>query len=174
MNDAAPQALSAFALREAAWRAHRRRIGEACIALGIISVIAAANVDTVFVVHPIAEQPTLRRIERELSVAWDSGAMPVVALTKADLSVDPDAARAAVKAVTLGVDVLVVNALAGEGIQPLLEYISNHRTAVLIGPSGAGKSTLVNSLLGEQRQKTCEVRVGDGHGMHTTVAREHG
>jgi len=134
--------------------------------------VLAANIDTVFVVHPIADSPNLRRIERELSVAWDSGAVPVVVLTKADLSADPDAARAAVESVALGADVLVTNALDGDGIQPILEYISHHRTAVLVGPSGAGKSTLINSLLGEQRQATREVRLSDGRGMHTTVARE--
>jgi ribosome biogenesis GTPase len=134
--------------------------------------VLAANIDTVFVVHPIAEPPNLRRIERELSGAWDSGAAPVVVLTKADLSADPQAARAAVQSVALGADVLVMNALAGDGIQPILAYISDHRTAVLVGPSGAGKSTLINSLLGEQRQATREVRVSDGRGMHTTVARE--
>lgn len=134
--------------------------------------VLAANIDTVFVVHPIAEPPNLRRIERELSVAWDSGAAPVVVLTKADLSADPDAARLAVESVALGADVIVMNALAGDGIQPILEYISDHRTAVLVGPSGAGKSTLINSLLGEQRQATREVRVSDGRGMHTTVTRE--
>ena len=134
--------------------------------------VLAANIDTVFVVHPIAEPPNLRRIERELSVAWDSGAVPVVVLTKADLSADPDAARAAVESVALGADVLVTNALAGDGIQPILAYISDHRTAVLVGPSGAGKSTLINSLLGEQRQATREVRVSDGRGhAHDRVAR---
>jgi ribosome biogenesis GTPase len=98
--------------------------------------------------------------------------VPVVLLTKADLSPDPDAARAAVEAVALGADVIAMNALAGEGIQPILTYISGHRTAVLVGPSGVGKSTIVNSLLGEQRQTTHAVRVSDGRGMHTTVARE--
>ena len=80
----------------------------------------AANIDTVLVVHPIGEPPNLRRIERELSVAWDSGAVPVVVLTKADLSADPEAARAAVESVALGADVIVTNALAGDGIQPIL------------------------------------------------------
>ncbi len=78
--------------------------------------VLAANIDTVFVVHPIADPPNLRRIERELSGAWDSGAVPVVVLTKMDLSADPDAARAAVESVALGADVLVTNALAGDGI----------------------------------------------------------
>ena len=132
----------------------------------------AANVDTVFVVHPIAEPPNVRRIERELALAWDSGAVPVIVLTKADLSVDPDAARMAVEAIALGVDVLAMNALAGENVAPLLDYMSGHRTAVLLGPSGAGKSTIVNALLGHQRQETGAVRVGDQRGRHTTVARE--
>jgi ribosome biogenesis GTPase len=136
------------------------------------SEVLAANIDTVFVVHPIAGSPNLRRIERELSVAWESGAVPVVVLTKADLSADPEAARRAVEAVAPGADVLAMNALTGEGVAPLLAYVSDHRTAVLLGPSGAGKSTLVNALLGEQRQATREVRVSDGRGRHATVARE--
>jgi ribosome biogenesis GTPase len=134
--------------------------------------VLAANVDTVLVVHPIVEPPNLRRIERELSLAWDSGATPVVVLTKADLSADVEVARAAVESVALDVDVLVVNALTVEGVEPLLAYVSDERTAVLIGPSGVGKSTLINTLLGEQRQKTRTVRVSDGRGQHTTVARE--
>lgn len=132
----------------------------------------AANVDTVFVVQPIAEPPNLRRIERELALAWDSGAVPVVVLTKADLSADPDAARAAVESIALGVDVLAMNALAGEGVPALPAYVSGHRTAVLLGPSGAGKSTIVNALVGRQRQDTRAVRVSDQRGRHTTVARE--
>ena len=134
--------------------------------------VLAANIDTVFVVHPIADPPNLRRVERELSLAWDSGATPVVVLTKADLSADPEAARTAVESVALGVDVLVTNALSGESAELLLAYITGHRTAVLVGPSGAGKSTLINALLGEQRLTTREVRIGDGRGRHTTVARE--
>jgi ribosome biogenesis GTPase / thiamine phosphate phosphatase len=134
--------------------------------------VLAANIDTVFVVHPIADPPNLRRIERELSLAWDSGAAPVVVLTKSDLSADPEAARQAAQSVALGVDVLVTNALAGESAELLLAYITGHRTAVLVGPSGAGKSTLINWLLGEQRQATQDVREGDGRGRHTTVARE--
>ncbi|MDH3198592.1 MAG: ribosome small subunit-dependent GTPase A, partial [Candidatus Krumholzibacteria bacterium] len=134
--------------------------------------VLAVNIDTVFVVHPIAEPPNLRRIERELSLAWDSGAIPVVVLTKADVSSDADTSLATVESIALGVDVLLANALERESAEQLLAYISGHRTAVLIGPSGAGKSTLINALLGEERQATREVRVGDGRGRHTTVARE--
>jgi len=134
--------------------------------------VLAANVDIVFVIHPIAEAPNLRRIERELSLAWDSGARPVVVLTKADLSADAEAAHRRVQEVALGVDVVVTNALTGEGIGPLVDFIEDDRTAVLIGASGAGKSTLVNALLGQDRQATREVRMSDGRGRHTTVARE--
>jgi ribosome biogenesis GTPase len=134
--------------------------------------VLAANIDTVFVVHPLAEEPNLRRIERELSLAWDSGAVPVVVLTKSDLSADLDLASEAVKSIAPDTDVLVTCALSEGGAEPLLPYISGHRTAVLVGPSGAGKSTLINALLGEQRLATREVRVSDGRGRHTTVARE--
>jgi ribosome biogenesis GTPase / thiamine phosphate phosphatase len=134
--------------------------------------VMAANIDVVFVVHPIAEPPNLRRLERELSLSWESGAIPVVVLTKADLSSDVEGARAAAETVAFGAEVVVTNALAAEGLEPLLRHVSCHRTAVLIGPSGAGKSTLINGLLGEQRQATREVRLSDGRGRHTTVARE--
>jgi ribosome biogenesis GTPase len=132
----------------------------------------AANIDTVFVVHPIGDAPNLRRIERELSVAWDSGAVPVVVLTKEDLSENADAARAAVESVAPDTDVLITSALAAEGVGAVLGYIADHRTAILVGPSGAGKSTLLNALLGQQVQATREVRVSDGRGRHTTVARQ--
>jgi len=134
--------------------------------------VLAANVEMVLVVHPIAEAPNLRRIERELSLAWNSGAIPVVVLTKSDLSEDPDASFGAVAAVAVGVDVVMVNALESVSVASLFGYIASGQSAVLIGPSGAGKSTLINALLGERRQATREVRVGDGRGRHTTVARE--
>ncbi len=134
--------------------------------------VLAANVDTVFVVHPIAEEPNIRRIERELALAWDSGATPVVVLTKADLSADPKAARDAVEAVALGVDVHVTSAVRAEGLAPLHAYAQGHKTIALVGPSGAGKSTLINALIGDERQATREVRLTDGKGRHTTASRE--
>ncbi len=134
--------------------------------------VLAANVDVVFVVHSIAAAPNLRRIERELSLAWESDAVPVVVLTKADLSVAPEETLADVLAVALGVEVLVTSAPTGAGLEALLAAVGPRRTAALIGPSGAGKSTLVNALLGEERQATREVRVADGRGRHTTVDRE--
>lgn len=137
-----------------------------------LTQVLAANMDTVFVVHPIDVAPNVRRIERELALAWESGAVPVVVLTKADRAPSADAARSAVEAVALGVDVLVTSALSGEGVESLRAYMGHQETAVLIGPSGSGKSTLTNALLGEQRQATREVRLSDRRGRHTTVARE--
>ena len=134
--------------------------------------VLAANIDTVFVVHPIDEPPNLRRIERELSAAWDSGAVPVVVLTKEDLSADPVATLAAVEGVAPDTDVVLANGRDPQDAKQLLSYLSGHRTAVLVGPSGAGKSTLINALLGEERQATREVRVSDGRGRHTTVSRQ--
>lgn len=132
----------------------------------------AANVDTVFVVHPIADEPNLRRLERELSVAWSSGATPVVVLTKSDLSADAEAAREAVASVAIGVEITPVNGLDGASVAGLVAHVAAGRTAILLGPSGAGKSTLINALLGEQRQATGGIRESDGRGRHTTVARE--
>lgn len=134
--------------------------------------VLAANVDTVFVVHPIAEGANVRRIERELALAWQSGSTPVVVLTKADLSEDDEAALEEVRKVALDVDIHVVAATDRRGLEPLRRYTEGRRTVALIGTSGAGKSTLINALIGEDRQKTREVRASDGKGRHVTVARE--
>jgi ribosome biogenesis GTPase len=134
--------------------------------------VLAANVDTVFVVHPAESEPNLRRVERELALSWDSGAVPVVVLSKADLYPRAESAREAVETVALGVDVHLTSAVSGLGIAALRTYTQGHRTVALIGPSGVGKSSIVNALLGAERQDTRAVRVTDGKGRHTTVARE--
>jgi ribosome biogenesis GTPase len=134
--------------------------------------VLAANVDTVFLVHPIVAEPNLRRIERELSLVWDSGAVPAIILTKADVSAAPDAALAEVQGVAIGCDVLVTSVVSRLGLEALPCHVEVGKTAVLLGPSGAGKSTLINALIGEERQETREVRVSDHRGRHTTVVRE--
>ncbi len=136
------------------------------------SQVLATNIDTAFIVHPIADGPNLRRIERELALAWESGAVPVVVLTKSDLSEDAEAARDAVVEIALGVDVLVTSAIDGTGTDALDAYVGPGRTVALVGPSGAGKSTLINLLTGTDSQATAEVRAADGRGRHKTVARE--
>ncbi|MDZ4655023.1 MAG: ribosome small subunit-dependent GTPase A [Coriobacteriia bacterium] len=134
--------------------------------------VLAANIDTVFIIHPIVEEPNVRRLERELALAWESGAVPVVVLAKADLSTDPAAALEVVRGIALDVDIHMTSAKTGEGVDALLAYADGHRTVALIGPSGAGKSTLINLLVGSDVQATREVRLSDGRGRHTTVARE--
>ncbi|MFB4300608.1 ribosome small subunit-dependent GTPase A [Actinomadura sp. NTSP31] len=132
--------------------------------------VLAANVDTVAVAVSLADPLKLGRIERMLALAWDSGATPVVVLTKADRSTDPTWAAAEVAAVAPGTQVLVTSAATGEGLDVLTAVLSG--TVVLLGPSGTGKSTLGNRLLGEDRLATGAVRDGDGKGRHTTAWRE--
>jgi ribosome biogenesis GTPase len=134
--------------------------------------VLAANIDIVFVVQGLDGEPNLRRIERQLALAWESGATPVVVLTKSDVAVDPQAAVAAVAAVAPGVGVVLESAKTGAGFAELLGYTRDDRTIALIGPSGAGKSTLVNRLVGGDIQSVGEVRASDGKGRHTTVTRD--
>lgn len=131
-----------------------------------VEQVVAANVDVVACVVA-ASDVNLRRLERFLSVAWDSGGTPLVVVTKAELG---DAAE--VEQAAVGVDVVRTSAVDGWGIDDLRSHIPSGSTAVLVGPSGAGKSTLVNALLGEERMATGGVRQGDGRGRHTTTHRE--
>jgi ribosome biogenesis GTPase / thiamine phosphate phosphatase len=135
------------------------------------SQVLAANVDTVFVVIALGGAPRLRRIERFLALAWQSGAVPVVVLTKADLSADLDADVALAESAAIGVDVLAVSAPTGEGLEALAGHVRPGETVALVGGSGVGKSTLVNALLGEERLATQAIRA-DGKGRHTTTHRE--
>jgi ribosome biogenesis GTPase len=135
--------------------------------------IVAANVDTVLVVNGLDARLSLRRIERYLALGWQSGAVPAVVLTKADL-VDPaDLADqlAQVHTVALGVDVHVVRADDDDSLAPVAAYTDNHKTVALLGMSGAGKSTIVNRLAGTELAATGDVR-SDGKGRHTTTHRE--
>ncbi len=134
--------------------------------------VVAADLDTVLVVDALGGPARLRRIERYLTVAWSSGAAPVVVLTKADLCDDVAAAVAEVAGAVPGVDVLAVSAVTGEGVDRLRELLGPGRTGALVGPSGVGKSSLVNALLGSTQVATGEVREADGRGRHTTTARE--
>lgn len=136
--------------------------------------VLAANLDTVFLVAGLDGDFNPRRIERALVLAWESGAVPVVLLNKADLCADADteARRAAVEAVAPGVPLHVVSGRRGDGMEALAPYLAPGRTVALLGSSGVGKSTIVNRLLGEERQRTAEVRERDQRGRHTTTHRE--
>ncbi|NUU22874.1 MAG: ribosome small subunit-dependent GTPase A [Streptomycetaceae bacterium] len=132
--------------------------------------VLAANVDTVAVTVSLAAPLKHARTERMLALAWESGAQPVVVLTKADLCPDTQRAEAEVSAVATGADVLLTSALTGQGLDALTAAL--HGTIVLLGPSGAGKSTVGNRLLGEEQLATGAVRRQDGKGRHTTAWRE--
>ncbi len=138
--------------------------------------LLAANVDVVFVVAALDRELNLNRVERELVLAWDSGARPVVVLAKADASPESALLAKTAAARAVGVDVVLTSAATGEGVDALLAHLRPNRTAVLLGPSGAGKSTLVNRLLGTApggpaSQATGPVRSGDHKGRHTTSSR---
>ncbi|WP_400162739.1 ribosome small subunit-dependent GTPase A [Brevibacillus sp. TJ4] len=134
--------------------------------------IVAANVDTVFLVNALNNDFNLRRMERYLVLAWESGATPVIVLSKADLCEDRPARIAEVEAVAIGVPIHVVSAEHDEGMEQLAPYLGQGQTIALIGSSGVGKSTLINKLSGVDVQRISEVREGDDRGRHTTTHRE--
>lgn len=131
----------------------------------------AANVDTLFLCMALNHDFNLRRLERYLSIAWDSGATPVVVLTKADLCNDLDTKLLETEQVALGADIVVTSSMEDDGIKKVLPYLGSGQTVALIGSSGIGKSTLINRLLGEERIATNGLR-NDDKGRHTTTHRE--
>jgi len=133
--------------------------------------VVAANVDVVFVTAPLSDDVNARVLERYLTLAWESGAQPVIVLTKADLEPDPAAVAAEVEAIGGAVPVHAVSSVSGLGLDAVRSHLPPGVTGALLGPSGAGKSTLVNTLAGEELLATAAVRE-DGSGRHTTTRRE--
>lgn len=134
--------------------------------------VLGANVDVVGVVVPVDRPLTHNRLERTLVAAWDSGATPLVIITKADLADIADDVVGKVILQAAGVAVVTTSAEQGDGLDELLGHVPAGGTLVLLGPSGAGKSTLINALAGHHAQDVGPVRSGDGKGRHTTTARE--
>ena len=134
--------------------------------------IVASNIDTVFLVQALNQDFNLRRLERYLVVALESGAEPVVILNKADLSEDAEVKKREVEQVALGVPIYVISAKKNLGIEQLHSYLGVGKTIAFLGSSGVGKSTLINRLIGEDRQKVREIRESDDRGRHTTTHRE--
>jgi len=132
----------------------------------------AANINFVFLVHGLDTAPNERRLERELVLAFDSGAQPVVVLTKSDAASASEIseAQAIMVATSLGVRVHVVSSVTGDGLAELRDYTRNGATIAVLGASGVGKSTLVNALTGTESQQTGATREGDNKGRHTTTA----
>ncbi len=134
--------------------------------------IVAANIDTVFLVQALNHEFNIRRMERYLVVALESGAAPVVILNKADLSDDADAKKLAVEQIAQGVPVYSISAKLNQGVEQLHTYLDVGKTIAFLGSSGVGKSTLINRLIGADRQKVSEIRETDDKGRHTTTHRE--
>ena len=134
--------------------------------------VVAANVDTVFLVSGLDGDFNLRRIERYLVAASQSGAMPVIVLNKADLAADVDAAARAVRESAPDVPIHATSCHDNRGLEALPHYLSDGRTVALLGSSGVGKSSIINQLLGYDRQQTRPVRQHDSRGRHATVHRE--
>lgn len=134
--------------------------------------IVAANIDFVFLVMALNNDFNIRRLERYLLVAYDSGASPIIILTKKDLCEDLQKRISEVEEIALGVPIFTVNSTNGDGIDEIKGIITEGKTVTLLGSSGVGKSTLLNALLGEEKQSTQGVREGDDRGKHTTTHRE--
>jgi ribosome biogenesis GTPase len=134
--------------------------------------VIAANVDTVFIVDTLDRPLNLRRLERYLVVAWESGADPVLALSKADLCEDVDGAVRDARKIAAGIPIHAYSAVTGGGLGDLAKHLQIRHTAALIGPSGVGKSTLVNHFCGEAVQQIGRAREYDRKGRHTTTGRQ--
>ncbi|TLS35059.1 ribosome small subunit-dependent GTPase A [Pseudalkalibacillus caeni] len=134
--------------------------------------IIATNINTVFLVNALNKDFNVRRIERYLLMAWESGANPVIILSKSDLCDDLDQKIEEVENVALGVPIHAVSATDDVGIDQLEPYLTEGHTVALLGSSGAGKSTLTNRLFGSEKLLVKEIREGDDKGRHTTTHRE--
>ena len=150
--------------------------------------IVAANVDVVFIVSSLNSEFNLRRLERYVTLAWESGAQPVIVLNKSDLSENSEELRREAEAAAIGVAVVLTSALRGDGIEKIREIMRSvpeepgsaestsekmpvAKTAALLGSSGVGKSSLINAILGIQLLDTGEIRESDDRGRHTTTTR---
>ena len=132
----------------------------------------AANFDYVFIMQSLNHDFNEKRLERYLTLAWQSGALPVVILTKADLTEDCSGQIRKAERIAAGVGVFAVSAKSGYGIESLSEYLKPRKTLVFLGSSGVGKSSLVNALAGEEIMSVSDIREDDSKGRHTTTHRQ--
>jgi ribosome biogenesis GTPase len=133
--------------------------------------VLASNVDVIAIVVGLVPEPNIVRIERFLALAWESGARPVVVLTKSDLVGDAESVAEDVAVAAPGADVLVCSATTGAGMDDVRALLDGNATLALLGSSGAGKSSLVNALAGVELLDVQDIRE-DGKGRHTSVRRE--
>jgi ribosome biogenesis GTPase / thiamine phosphate phosphatase len=149
----------------------RTTIERAAVSGRSTAQVLAANVDVVLVSVPVFPEPRPAMVERLVALAWESGATPVIVVTKSDLGPDSTAIAAELAESVPGVDVMLVSATTGEGVAEVRAVVADGVTACLLGRSGAGKSTLVNALAGADVVATGDIR-RDGKGRHTTTTRE--
>lgn len=134
--------------------------------------IIASNIDYLFICMSANNDFNLRRLERYITIGWDSGATPVIIITKIDLCDDIDRIRREIESIAFGIDTLYISAPQNEGIDSIYKYLGIGKTIGFIGSSGVGKSTLINLLLEENVQAVNCVRKNDQRGRHTTTHRE--
>jgi ribosome biogenesis GTPase / thiamine phosphate phosphatase len=134
--------------------------------------IIASNIDYVFILTSLNDDLNVNRIERYLLLCWESGATPIVVLTKADLCLNVEKKKAEVENMLMGVKVFCISTVERDGIDELEPYLGEGKTIALVGSSGVGKSTFINHLLGSDMQKTNDVRDSDAKGKHTTTYRQ--
>ncbi|MBN2410448.1 ribosome small subunit-dependent GTPase A [candidate division KSB1 bacterium] len=134
--------------------------------------VIGANIDIIFIVTGLDRDYNIRRIERYLTLVYNSGAIPVIVLNKSDLCSDVDEKLSEIESIAIGVPVHVLSAASDDNLQILHQYFSPGKTIALLGSSGVGKSTIINKLLGYERQKVREISSSVGKGQHTTSSRE--
>lgn len=134
--------------------------------------VIAANIDTIFICMALNEDFNVRRLERYLTIAWDSMAAPIIVLTKSDLCSDLPHKLREISAVSVGVDVITCSAENGQGFEEINSYVEAGRTIAFVGSSGVGKSTIINRLMGQEVLATGAIREDDGRGRHTTTYRQ--
>ena len=134
--------------------------------------VIAANFDFVFILSSLNDDLRAKRLERYITLAWNSGAGPVIILTKSDLVKDPSKHIEEILSIAAGVPVFALSSKTGSGLEELSAYLKPCNTIVFLGSSGVGKSTLLNTLAGEQIMAIGDIREDDSRGRHTTAHRQ--